>query len=165
MVEVDQPCHNLKWRYCVLTDGVCKNCERGRSSIALCNNKDYRVCNFDISASFKDGICINCGKVSCSAKTVIGKIHDMINLYPDNFELFSDLGDIVRENNVQLTTNEIRDICQFYFKRAKQTRKRLDEADELFRTLDHANISLINPINVIHDEPTMSIGYVDGDQQ
>lgn len=165
MTEDYLKCNNPKWEFCQIKDGVCVNCERGRASVMRCTNPDFPVCEFAKSKKFPDGICINCGKVSCSAKTVIDKIESQIRLYADNFELFHDLGDVIRENNVQLTPSEIRTICTYWYKQSKATRKRLDDSNELFRILDHANSGLLQPLNVDYNENMINLGYVTPDRE
>ena len=73
---------------------------------------------------------------------MIALIHKELKLYSDNDEIFIDVADIVRKNNVLLNDNEIKDICTTYFKSAKQTRERLTKSDELFQLLHRANESL-----------------------
>jgi len=166
MTEVDQPCNNKKWRYCMLdNNGVCANCERGRASVMLCGNKDFRVCEFKVSKSFSDGVCINCGRVSSSVETVMKKMFSEIDLYSDNFELFFDLADLIRNNNIELPISDIRKICQHWYKKSKATRDRLDSADELFKILDHANSGLASPFNITRNEPLVSFGYKDNDNE
>lgn len=153
-------CSNKNWIYCAMKNGMCVNCERGHATIIPCDNTEFAKCDFKVSKNYQDGVCINCGKVSCSAKTVINKIHAEINLYPDNFELFYDLGDIIRQNNVELTTNEIRDLCTFWYKKSKATSKRLSDSNELFRILDHSNSGLTRPINSKSNERMITMKTV-----
>lgn len=160
MTEANIPCLDKKWRYCHIKNGVCANCGLGKTSVPPCGNREFVYCDFKKSKSFPDGVCIQCGKISCSAKTVIDKIHKEIELYSDNIELFVDLGVIISENNVQLTTTEIRSLTDFWYKTSKPTRKRLDEANELFSTLDHANVMLTNPLNVVDRESRVGLKYV-----
>ena len=104
-----------------------------------CKSQTQVFCDIDKSASFPDGICVNCGRVLMSARTVISKMTEHINLYSDNFELFSDLCDMLRENNITLPVQEIRNICTHWYKKSKATKERLSDADELFLMLTRVN--------------------------
>jgi len=112
-----------------------------------CANDTKVFCDIETSVRYPSGICIHCGRVLADINTITKQIHDLIRLYPDNFELFHDIADIVRENNFQLTDEEIRTICTHYFKQGKQTKERLNTSDELYQIMHRANETLINPIN------------------
>lgn len=125
-----------------MNGSFCENCERGRTARKPCGNKKFDGCDFKKTDRFQDGICVNCGKVAKSRDVVLKKLKEQINLYPDNVELFMDLDEIVIENDMRLTDSEIRSVCDYYFKRAKQTKERLTQADELFQVLHRSNQTL-----------------------
>lgn len=119
-----------------------------------CNAHGWSKCDIDKSASFPDGVCINCGQVCKSSKTVIDLMKIHINLYSDNFELFDDLAQLMRENKVVIPDQEIRNICTHWYKCSKPTRERLSNADELFLILTRTNEE-----NIQTGEPTVTMGY------
>ncbi len=153
-------CNDKNYEFCLFKDGVCVRCDNGRTAIVPCNNPSFNKCNFKRSKSYPDGVCINCARISKSIKTVIDELESNIKLYSDNVELFVDLANIIRENNVQLTMPEIRDLCTFWYKQNRPTSKRLHESNELFTMLDRSN-----QIIGIGFEQVIKTEYVDVDDE
>lgn len=138
--DKNQCCQHPQWRYCEIENDMCKNCENGRDgNVIFCKGSTTILCEFETSASFPNGVCSKCARI-VNDKNLIEQVTKILENDPntDVDLLVYHIDDIIfRYYYRGITVDEVRKICDLYYKQLGETQENLNKASKLFMELDH----------------------------